>query len=176
MVTRRQISKCLWVCKNVRSLWLGVCVGVWFRRKHIKMSLHNLWLRRLLSSSHFRDPLPTPADMLNIEWGQNFCLEPLLSLSTSNTSMRAKALPSSHRRTHVCMHVDAQASAHALMLRPCFIPTIAHVALSCGLMLKRTEVWISYKSCSFFPITFLSSDLHYVITSWTVIFKFPHSE
>lgn len=30
------------------------------------------------------------------------------------------------------------------------------------------------KSCSFFLITFLSSDLHYVITSWTVIFKFPH--
>lgn len=37
-------------------------------------------------------------------------------------------------------------------------------------------VWISYKSCSYFPITFLSSDLHCVITSWTVIFKFPHSQ
>lgn len=32
------------------------------------------------------------------------------------------------------------------------------------------------ESSSFVPITFLSSDLHYVITSWTVIFKFSHSE
>lgn len=76
--------------------------------------------------------------MLNIEWGQNFCLEPLLSLSTSNTSMRAKALPSSHCYTHVCMHADTQASAHALMLRPYFIPMITLIALSYRLMLKRT--------------------------------------
>lgn len=112
-----------------------VCVGVWFRRKHIKMSLHNLWLRRLLSSSHFRDPLPTPADMLNIEWGQNFCLEPLLSLSTSNTSMCAQAPPSSHCRTRVCVLADARAWARTLMLKT---PMLVPVALSYRLMIKRT--------------------------------------
>lgn len=37
-------------------------------------------------------------------------------------------------------------------------------------------VRISSKSCSFFPITFLSSDLRCVITARTVIFTFPHSE
>lgn len=145
------------------------------------MSLHNLWLRRLLSSSHFRDPLPTPADMLNIEWGQNFCLEPLLSLSTSNTSRRAQALPSSHCSTHVCMHVDTQASTRTLMLRPYCIPMITHIALSYRLNIRLHQarvqrVCISHKSCSFFPITFLSNDLHCVITYWTVIFKFHHSE
>lgn len=92
------------------------------------MSLHNLWLRRLLSSSHFRDPLPTPADMLNIEWGQNFCLEPLLSLSTSNTSMRAcvGSVVSSllcthmyactwthkHQHTHTHTHVETLLYSH----------------------------------------------------------------
>lgn len=155
-----------------------VCVGVWFRHKHIKMSLHNLWLRRLLSSSHFRDPLPTPADMLNIEWGQNFCLEPLLSLSTSNTSMPAQALPSSHccahvhacRRARMSACCDPAASPRSLTLH-CLIDWCSNATPS-----EAAEVWIAYKSCSFFPITFLSSDLHYVITSWTVIFKSPHSE
>lgn len=73
------------------------------------------------------------------------------------------------------MHVDTQALAHSPMLRAYFSPMITHIALCYTLMLKWTpsegaEVWISYKSCPFFPITFLSSDLHYVITSWTVIF------
>lgn len=87
--------------------WL--CVGARFSRKHIKMSLHNPWLRRLLSSSHFRDPLPAPADMLNIEWGQNFCLEPLLSLSTSNTSRGLHRLCCRHRHRHLLAvpHDDA---------------------------------------------------------------------
>lgn len=75
-------------------------MGARFRHKHIKMSLHNLWLRRLLSSSHFRDPLPTPADMLNIEWGQNFCLEPLLSLSTSNTCIGSAIFSLLHASAH----------------------------------------------------------------------------
>ena len=147
-----------WVCVCV-----CVCVGVWFRHKHIKMSLHNLWLRRLLSSSHFRDPLPTPADMLNIEWGQNFCLEPLLSLSTSNTSMPAQALPSSH----CCAHVHACRRARmSACCDPRCIPAVAHVAPPYRPMLERGAergCWgseFAYKSCSFFPITFLSSDLH----------------
>lgn len=79
-----EMSPALWKCQK----WVVGCVGAPFRHEHIKMTLHNLWLRRLLSSSHFRNPLPTPADMLNIEWGQNFCLEPLLSSSTSITSVR----------------------------------------------------------------------------------------
>ena len=90
---------------GMSEVWSWVCVGVWFRRKRIKMSLHNLWLRRLLSSSHFRDPLPSPADMLNIEWGQNFCLEPLLASSPSNTSMCARmgtAISSHKAWTHTC--------------------------------------------------------------------------
>lgn len=85
--------------------WL--CVGARFSRKHIKMSLHNPWLRRLLSSSHFRDPLPAPADMLNIEWGQNFCLEPLLSLSTSNTSRGLHRLHRRRRCLLAVLHDDA---------------------------------------------------------------------
>jgi len=109
------------LCWNVRSLWL--CVGVWFRHKHIKMSLHNLWLRRLLSSSHFRDPLPTPPDMLNIERGQNFCLEPSFSLSTSNTCVRASWRPSSHWYTHVC------ASAYPTILL--FFLSIDYTVLPC---------------------------------------------
>lgn len=85
--------------------WL--CVGARFSRKHIKMSLHNPWLGRLLSSSHFRDPLPAPADMLNIEWGQNFCLEPLLSLFTSNTSRALHRLRRRCRRSLAVPHDDA---------------------------------------------------------------------
>lgn len=84
LTSNTQMSLALQKCQK------SVAGCVWVHdsdAKHIKMSLHNLWLRRLLSSSHFRDPLPTPADMLNIEWVQNFCLELQLPLSTYNTSM-----------------------------------------------------------------------------------------
>lgn len=132
------------------------------------MSLHNLWLRRLLSSSHFRAPLPTPADMLYIEWGQNFCLERLLSLSTSDTSMCTGMAIFSLPCKYACRD-------------PLVLPYIANLLdtdaqVSRSLPHVRLEVWISYKSCSYFPITFLSSDLCSVITSWRVIFKFPLSE
>lgn len=74
---------------------MGACVCVCAAFRRIKMTLHNLWLRRLLSSPHSRTPLPPPADTLNIEWGQNFCLEPLLSSSPPVTGPS----PLSHRYT-----------------------------------------------------------------------------